>query len=329
MTSTTLAGISRNVSDLRRSVAFYLERLGFRTSGPVLTMDTALVDLLGYAGRTPKTQRLKFGEEELELVEAGANARPYPADSTSADLWFQHFAIRCVDIDVAYRRLYRKDSTSPAPIAISRCAGGATGPVSLPSRSGGAIAFKFRDPDGHPVQLLQLPRPTRDRHVLPEGIDHSAISVADAQRSIAFYTTVLGMTVVNQQRNDGSEQCMLDDLEDDEVDVVAWQPSGKAAPHIDLLAYRSPVGRSLKTPSMAHDIASDRLVLEVADIDALVNSLASSPRIVCNRASVPVALLPDLDGHLLLLVGRAGHQPCVTMPKQHANVRHRTDAGRK
>lgn len=60
---------------------------------------------------------------------------------------------------------------------------------------------------------------------------------------------------------------------------------------------------------MPHDIASDRLVLAVTDIDALVNSLASSPRIVFNRASVPIALLPDLDGHLLLLVGTLNISP--------------------
>lgn len=308
MTSATvrrLAGISRNVSDLRCSVAFYHERLGFRTSGPVLTMDPALVDLLGYPDRAPKIQRLKLGAQALELVQVGAHARPYPTGSTSADLWFQHFAIRCIDIGVAYRRLYRRDSASPLPTAISGDADNATVvPIPLPSRSGGAIAFKFRDPDGHPLELLQLPGPTEDPHVLPEGIDHSAISVSDAQRSIAFYTAALGMSVVSQQTNYGNEQCLLDNLRDDDVDIVVLRPAGNATPHIELLAYRSPIGRSLKTPSAAHDIVSDRLVLEVADVHALVNSLGSSPRIVCTRKSAPVALLPDPDKHLLLLVER-------------------------
>jgi catechol 2,3-dioxygenase-like lactoylglutathione lyase family enzyme len=306
MTSATvkqLVRISRNVSNLRRSVSFYHERLGFRTSGPCFTMSPALVRMLGYPDGIPTIQRLKFGAQELELIEAGPGVRRYPTDSTSADLWFQHFAIRCVDIDTAYRRLYRPDCVSLSPIAISQRAGNATAPIRLPAHSGGASAFKFRDPDGHPLELLQLPGYPDAQPGDPDGIDHSAISVADAQRSIAFYTGILGMTVVSRQTNYGDEQCLLDNLQCDQVDVVALQPSGKVTPHIELLAYRSPVGRSLTTSSTPCDIASDRLVLEVSNVRAIVDSLAVPQRgVVSNCSQASTALLSDPDGHLLLLV---------------------------
>ena len=305
MTSATvkqLVRISRNVSNLRNSVAFYHERLGFQTNGPSFTMNPALARLLRYPAGMPTIQRLKFGTQELELVEAGSGARPYPIDSTSADLWFQHFAIRCGDIDMAYRRLYRLDSASPLPTAISRRADTASAPIRLPVRSGGASAFKFRDPDGHPLELLQLPGLTDAQPGHSEGIDHSAVSVADAQRSIAFYTMILGMTVFSRQTNYGVEQSLLDNLQGDEVDVVALRPSGKVTPHIELLAYRSPVGRSLTMPCAPCDIASDRLVLEVADVRAIVDSLAGAPGIVSNCCETSTSLLSDPDHHLLLLV---------------------------
>ena len=52
------------------------------------------------------------------------------------------------------------------------------------------------------------------------GIDHSAIVVADAERSIAFYPDVLNMSVRARQVNQGPPQDKLDALGGTEVDVV-------------------------------------------------------------------------------------------------------------
>ena len=67
------------------------------------------------------------------------------------------------------------------------------GPQVLPASSGGVTAYKFRDPEGHPLELLAFPPdaiPARWQKVSATGclgIDHSAISVVDTDQSIKFY----------------------------------------------------------------------------------------------------------------------------------------------
>ena len=72
------------------------------------------------------------------------------------------------------------------------------------------------------------------------GYDHSAISVAEVDRSAAFYG-LLGLEQASRQLNSGAEQERLDGLpEGDVVDVVAMRPAAAPTPHVELLAYRTP-----------------------------------------------------------------------------------------
>jgi len=71
-----------------------------------------------------------------------------------------------------------------------------SGPQRLPDwnkNAGGIKAFYFKDPDEHPVEILQIPRrqrrsqvATTQRPALP-GIDHTAIVVSDTDASLKFY----------------------------------------------------------------------------------------------------------------------------------------------
>jgi catechol 2,3-dioxygenase-like lactoylglutathione lyase family enzyme len=90
---------------------------------------------------------MRLGGEEVEFVAYRRPGRAYPADSRSPDLWFQHFAIVVSDMDRAYRQLQRAGARP-----ISR-----GGPQTLPEQNGRVRAFKFRDPDGHPLELLFFP----------------------------------------------------------------------------------------------------------------------------------------------------------------------------
>ena len=120
------------------------------------------------------------------------------------------------------------------------------GPQLLPHRSGGATAYKFRDPDGHPLELIRF------ADAVAGGIDHSAIAVTDAGRSIEFYRDRLGLTVGARQVNTGPEQDRLDGLTGAEVDVVALEPR-QATPHVELLAYRTPPCRPM--PALLENMA--------------------------------------------------------------------------
>jgi catechol 2,3-dioxygenase-like lactoylglutathione lyase family enzyme len=255
-----LLGVGLTVSDLDRLARFYEEALGFDV-GPESPSDSGLCQVFGVRGM--RSRRARWGAQEIELTVFDPPGAPYPKDANAADLVFQHCAIVVADIEASHRRLL-----GAAPAAISR-----GGPVRLPERSGGVTAFKFRDPDGHPLELIAFPMGR------PEGIDHSAIAVADAARSIGFYEG-LGLRVASRQLNEGPEQDALDGLDEVAVDVVGLAPP-MATPHVELLAYRHPRGRGhgMLTPQ---DVAATRLVFE-AEVD--------SPHLV-----------RDPDGHTLLIL---------------------------
>ncbi|MCY0386794.1 VOC family protein [Robbsia sp. Bb-Pol-6] len=294
--------LSRNVRHLARSTAFYETRLGFVRCGPSQTLDPALACLWGASGQPLERQRLQLGASELELVGVGSvTAAGHSEDSRADDLWFQHFAIRCPDLGQAFARLYRPDPGVPLPRAISHRGDGTPGPILLPESSGGVTAFKFRDPDGHPVELLGFPaRPGDARDAQPAGIDHSAISVANAAASVRFYERWLGFSLASRQCNTGIGQDHLDGLDGVRVDVVGLQTASGHAPHLELLGYRFAPRTGHPPPTGLHDVVSDRLVIRVADLDALRRAWTALGLPV--EAATPDALLiRDPDRHLLML----------------------------
>lgn len=159
------------------------------------------------------------------------------------------------------------------------------GSVTLPKSSGGVTACKFRDPEGHPLEFLQFPASGRSdwAGVGLVDIDHSAISISNAEASKRFYEA-LGLSVQAPTLNQGETQEALDGLARPVVEVVPMMLSERG-PHIELLAYRTPVGRPAATHA-ANDVAATRTVL-ASDCDELIR---------------------DSDGHLLVLKKRRDTQ---------------------
>ncbi|MDQ2764678.1 MAG: VOC family protein [Pseudomonadota bacterium] len=209
--------------------------------------------MLGVAGRGTRLP-LTCGDSRIELDWFEVGGRPYPADTTAADTLFQHFALVTADAEVDWTR-----ASAAGAQPISR-----DGPVTLPKAAGGVTAVKFRDPDGHPLELLQFPDGERCPSVV--CIDHSAISVADSAASIAFYASH-GLTLGKRTLNRGEQQVELDGLDGVEVDVIPLLPRVRS-PHLELLAYRSPRGRP-HAPLAANDVAATRLLWS-ANADALI-----------------------------------------------------------
>lgn len=248
-----VAGFALVTAELSRLVHFYNHVLGFAVHGAVTRIDPAEIALLGLSGAGQR-QMLSLGDQILWIDQFEQAGRAYPADSNAASLWFQHLALVVDDIHSAYGRL--RDIT---PISHGE-------PQLLPASSGGVQAFKFRDPDGHPLELLQFPdRKTpgawRDRRRLEGqiglGIDHSAISVANAEASSTFYQT-LGFGVGERTLNEGPAQQSLDGLAGVEVAVIPMNPRG-GTPHLELLGYRTPRGQA--GPGLrANDVAATRIV---------------------------------------------------------------------
>lgn len=194
--SAPTVALRRVVRDLAATMAFYRHGLGFRVVGDLGTAPMRDVAVLA------------LSDERIELVVAHTDARG-PARAEAPGARFQHVAVVASDIQRDYDQL---QSVIPMPISRS-------GPQQLPQLSGGMSAFKFRDPDGHPLELIEFPPGVGDRRshaarVRREdrptlGIDHAAICVTDAERSVAFYEQ-FGFKLVARQRNIGAEQAWLD-----------------------------------------------------------------------------------------------------------------------
>lgn len=248
-----IEGFRLVTSDLSRLVAFYRDVLGFAVHGEVKLIAREEMDLLGLQGGG-RRQGLSIGSQIVAIDEFEIEGRSYPPDCNAASLWFQHLALVVVDIAEAHVRL-----RDIAPISIA-------GPQQLPASSGGVQAFKFRDPDGHPLELLQFPRnhmpatwkdrsPARGQIAL--GVDHSAISVRDAEASEAFYSA-LGLTPGKRSVNQGPAQQRLDDLRDVEVSVTPMMPESNA-PHLELLGYQTH-GPGVARELHPNDVAATRIL---------------------------------------------------------------------
>ena len=255
------------MDDPERLARFYADALGFAigTREPIPDDELRLLGLRGAGSRIA----LRLGDQRVDFDTFEARGRPYPADADAADLGFQHLAIVTSDPAAAWTRA-RAHGATP----ISR----GDGPITLPASTGGVTAIKFRDPEGHPLELLQFPAGTSqwvDSGNL--GIDHSAIAVADAPAARACFEA-LGLAPGTPTLNHGPTQAALDALDGVEVDVQPLIPE-RATPHLELLGYRVPNGRRAIADPVAADIAATRTVW-TADHDAL---------------------LRDPDGHLHLL----------------------------
>ncbi len=248
-----IAGFALITADLPSLVRFYRDVLGFALHGADAPVGDGEMALLGLSG-AGRRQVLSLGDQTLLIDQFEQAGRAYPADGDAASLWFQHLALVVDDMHGAHARL-----RGIAPISQG-------GPQQLPSASDGVQAFKFRDPDGHPLELLQFPSggtPSawRNRRRLDGqiglGIDHSAISVSDAEASAAFYQA-LGLSAGGRTFNKGPAQQRLDGLPSVEVAVVSMNPRD-GVPHLELLGYHTPKGQ-VGPVLRANDVAATRIV---------------------------------------------------------------------
>jgi catechol 2,3-dioxygenase-like lactoylglutathione lyase family enzyme len=292
-----LARFGLTTFDIERLSTFYQQAMGFRRLAAGRKCGPVFERLTGVEGGADSLT-LGLGDEVVELLHFDRAGRPYPDAAASSDLFFQHFAIVVADITAVYQRL----SVVRGWTEIST-----DGPQELPLSSGGVIAFKFRDPDGHPLELLafpdgKLPAPWRaeTKGDLFLGIDHSAISVSDSDRSIAFYEK-LGLRTSSRTLNKGLAQEQLDAVMDAQVEVTALEPKF-ATPHVELLCYRSTRRRS-DIVLRSNDIAATRLVFE-----------GDGPP--PDNANESEALV-DPDGHHLVILAANGS---LTLPKATADT---------
>jgi len=295
------------VGDMDRSLDFYSHVLTFEKVSDTELAGDDVEHLFGVFGARVRVVRMKLGDESIELVQFLApRGRSIPVDSRSNDLWFQHIAVIVSDMDRAYQVL-RQNKVEHA----------SSGPQRLPDwnkNAGGIKAFYFKDPDEHPIEILEFPEGRGDpkwhrrNDRLFLGIDHTAIAVSDTDTSLKFYRDLLGLRVASESDNYGTEQEHLNNVFGAHLRITALRaPSG---PGIELLEYLSPRdGRPFPVDEHANDLVHRETILMTPDADAAASQLAAarvkfvSSGVVANHMQMPdfskAFLVRDPDGHAI------------------------------
>ena len=302
--------IGMTVADMDRSLAFYTQVLAFTPVSDVEVTGSAYEHLQGVFGLRMRVVRLRLGDEALVLTAYLApRGRPIPVDSRSHDHWFQHIAIIVSDMERAYGWL-RQHKVEHA----------STGPQRLPAwnaTAAGIQAFYFKDPDGHPLEILQFPpdkgdakwhRPTEQLFL---GIDHTAIVVRNTDDSLKLYRDVLGLTVVGESENSGPEQEHLNNVFGARLRITTLRaPAGPAIECLEYLAPRD--GRPFPAEARANDLVHWQTTLIARDLEATAHRVRAgrfplvSPGIVAladgQLGFTTGVLVRDPDGHALQLI---------------------------
>ena len=304
--TTGVDSIGLTVSDLDRSVEFYTQVLTFEKVSEYEAAGDAWEHRNGVFGQRTRTARLRLGGEFIELTEFLApEGHPSPAGARSNDAWFQHVAIIVSDMDRAYARL-RKFKVRHA----------SSGPQLLPEwnkNAAGIQAFYFKDPDGHPLEILAFPpdkgaakwHPTNSDKLFL-GIDHTAIVISSTDASLRFYRDVLGLQMVGESENYGPEQERLNNVFGARLHITALR--GATGPGVEFLEYLAPRdGRPYPLEEKANDLIHWQTRFSGTDAAAAAEALERSrvPFVSTGVVTLPAGeagfrksvIVRDPDGH--------------------------------
>ena len=302
--------VGMTVSDMDRSTAFFTNVLTFETVSDIEVAGAEYDRLQGVFGTRMRIVRMRLGGEHIELTEYLApRGRPIPVDSRSNDRWFQHVAIIVSDMDAAYTRLrqHKVEHASPEP-------------QRLPDwnvAAGGIKAFYFKDPDGHPLEILQFPAGKGDPkwHAssgrLFLGIDHTAIVVSDTDTSLAFYRDLLGLRVAGESKNYGPEQERLNNVFGARLHITALRAG--SGPGIEFLEYVSPRNGRPAVGIESNDVTHWETTVTSADDEDAFERLRKGRALFVSPAVAGLRddprfrkglLVKDPDGHAVKVVER-------------------------
>lgn len=305
-----IKSVGITVSNLEKAIEFYSQALSFQKTNEFEVWGEDWEKLQGVFALRMRVVQMQLGDEIISLMEyLTPEGRPIPIDSRSNDRWFQHLAIVVSDIDKAYQHLrqYELRHTS-------------TSPQQLPSWNqdlGGVKAFYFKDLDGHNLELIEFPPDkaedkwlqTQDKLFL--GIDHTAVVVKDAEASFALYRDCLGLKLMLQAENYGTEYEHISGIFGARVQVNSMKPP--AGIGFELLQYLAPTGgRSMPADSRANDLWHYQTVIAVDDLKAIAQELRHKPCSFISPGIIEMSsselgfskalAIRDLDGHVLHLV---------------------------
>lgn len=305
-----IESVGFTVSNIERAINFYTRILLFEKISDTEIWGAEIENLSGVFGARIRVARLRLGGEILELIEyLTPQGRAIPINWRNNDCWFQHLAIVVCDLDKAYQilRQNKVGYSSNAPQTLPKYLGSAAG----------IKAFYFKDFDNHILELIEFPsgkgkrkwrESAKDKSKSFLGIDHTAIVVADTQKSLEFYCDTLQMKISGESENYGDEQEHLNNVREARLRVTSLQ-TANAGIGVEILQYLSPTGgKPFPKDSQANDLwhwQTSFAVDEVNDLESRNFDFISNGVVSFESESMAfkkALLVRDADGHAVRIV---------------------------
>ena len=138
------------VRDMDKMVDFYKVVFGFEVVLDTMVGGKEADDIVGFKVKSERIVLMKLGDAQIELLQYKPAGRDYPKDYKSNDLFGVHLALETDDMEKDYSMLKAKGVT-----IISK--GPQTIPKSHPIFAGTKVLY-VQDPEGHPLELIQMPK---------------------------------------------------------------------------------------------------------------------------------------------------------------------------
>jgi len=195
--------IGFTVADVDRETTFLSKVLSFEKVSDFRVTGSEYDKMEGVFNANMRIVHLRLGDQVVELTQyiSPPSGRPIPVPSYSNDEWFEHMAIVVRDMDAAYKVLQENNvqQISANPITI---------PDSNPGAAG-IKAVKFRDPEGHDLELIYFPAGKADpawrkpTSRLFLGLSHTAMTVDSTEKGWLSTEICWGLTSVRSHLTPG------------------------------------------------------------------------------------------------------------------------------
>jgi len=137
------------VKDMDKMIAFYRDNFGFETVLDTQVEGKETDDIVNFHVESERIVMMALGETQIEMLEYRPSGRGYPSDYLSNDLFGVHLALETDNMEQDFQQLKEKGVT-----IISN--GPQTIPDTHPIFAGTKVLY-VQDPEGHPLELIQMP----------------------------------------------------------------------------------------------------------------------------------------------------------------------------
>ena len=143
------------------------------------------------------------------------------------------------------------------------------------------------------------------------GTNHTSFTVSDIERSISFFTRVLGFRVTSHEPRDPAMIQALTGIDGADIDVAYLQMPGHA---LELIEYKGPDDRG-KVDCRVGDVGAAHIAFDVEDLRAVVDaSLQNGATLMGEMLEITggpnrggrVAYVRDPDGVTMEFIQRGG-----------------------